>query len=163
MVKVLRGVVHGRTIELESESGIEDGRRVEVIVRSKTLPGPPPGWRSGGTETAAGMMAEYWTEEDDRIFEEIERDYSLFGKAGKIFLVHFRFVKGAVPRYTEVFIDEGDLDPLESMKAYREVGFPGPFVSDHTPAVEGDTRWGHRGRAFSLGYMRALVHAVNAT
>jgi mannonate dehydratase len=86
-----------------------------------------------------------------------------FGKAGKIFLVHFRFVKGTVPRYTEVFIDEGDLDPLESMKAYREVGFGGPFVSDHTPAIEGDTRWGHRGRTFSLGFMRALVHAVNAT
>jgi mannonate dehydratase len=86
-----------------------------------------------------------------------------FGKAGHIFLVHFRFVRGTVPRYTEVFIDEGDLDPPESMKAYRAVGFAGPFVSDHTPAVEGDTRWGHRGRAFSLGYMRALVHAVNAT
>jgi mannonate dehydratase len=86
-----------------------------------------------------------------------------FGKEGKIFLVHFRFVKGKVPRYTEVFIDEGDLDPLESMKAYRDVGFPGPFVSDHTPGVEGDSKWGHRGRTFSLGYMRALVHAVNAT
>jgi len=74
VVKILRGVVHGRTIELESEPGIEDGQRVEVIVRSKTLPGPPPGWRPGGTESAAGMMAEHWTEEDDRILEEIERD-----------------------------------------------------------------------------------------
>jgi hypothetical protein len=73
MVKILRGVVHGRTIELEAEPGIEDGRTIEVIVRSKSLPGPPPGWRPGGTETAAGMMAEHWTEEDDRILEEIER------------------------------------------------------------------------------------------
>jgi mannonate dehydratase len=84
-----------------------------------------------------------------------------FGKLGKIFLVHFRFVKGKVPRYTEVFIDEGDVDPLASMQAYREVGYEGPFVSDHTPRVEGDTPWGHRGRTFSLGYMRALVRAVN--
>jgi hypothetical protein len=74
VVKILRGVVHGRTIELEAEPGIEDGRRVEVIVRSKALPGPPPGWRPGSTETAAGMMAEHWTEEDNRILEEIERD-----------------------------------------------------------------------------------------
>lgn len=74
MVKILRGVVHGRTIELESEPGIGDGRRVEVIVRSKMLPGPPPGWRPGGTESAAGMMAEHWAEDGDRIFEEIERD-----------------------------------------------------------------------------------------
>jgi hypothetical protein len=73
MVKVLRGVVHGRTIELESEPGIEDGRKVEVIVRSKTLPGSPPGWQPGSTKTAAGMMAEHWTEEDDRILAAIER------------------------------------------------------------------------------------------
>jgi hypothetical protein len=73
MVKVLRGVVHGRMIELEAEPGIEDGRTVEVIVRSKALPGPPPGWRPGSTETAAGMMAEHWTEEDDQILAEIER------------------------------------------------------------------------------------------
>ena len=73
MVKVLRGVVHGRTIELETEPGIEDGRTVEVIVRSRSLPGPPPGWHPGSTETAAGMMAEHWTEEDDRILAEIER------------------------------------------------------------------------------------------
>jgi hypothetical protein len=74
MVKILRGLVHGRTIELESEPGIEDGLKVEVIVRSRSLPGPPPGWRLGGTETAAGMMAEHWTVEDDQIFEEIERE-----------------------------------------------------------------------------------------
>ena len=53
MGKILHGVVHGRTIELETDSGIEDGRRVEIIVRSRSLPGPPPGWRPGGTETAA--------------------------------------------------------------------------------------------------------------
>ena len=74
MVKILRGVVHGRTIELDAEPGIEEGRIVEVILRSKSLPGPPPGWRPGGTETAAGMMAAYWTEEDDRILAEIERE-----------------------------------------------------------------------------------------
>ena len=86
-----------------------------------------------------------------------------FGRAGKIFLVHFRAVRGRVPRYTEVFIDEGDVDMLEALRTYRAVGYDGPFVSDHTPQVEGDTPWGHRGRTFSQGYMRALVHAVNAT
>jgi D-mannonate dehydratase len=33
---------------------------------------------------------------------------------------------------------------------------------DHTPRVEGDTAWGIIGRTFSHGYMRGLVHAVNA-
>jgi mannonate dehydratase len=85
-----------------------------------------------------------------------------FGERGKINLVHFRAVRGRVPNYTEVFIDEGDVDMLEAMKTYRKAGYTGPFVSDHTPIVEGDTGWGHIGRTYSIGYMRALVHAVNA-
>jgi mannonate dehydratase len=86
-----------------------------------------------------------------------------FGSRKRIFHVHFRSVRGTIPHYTEVFIDEGDLDMLQAMKAYKEVGFTGLLVSDHTPRVEGDTSWGHIGRAFSMGYIRALVKAVNAT
>jgi mannonate dehydratase len=96
------------------------------------------------------------TEMGVNVLEEIRR----FGEQGKIFLVHFRAVRGKAPKYTEVFIDEGDVDMLAAMKAYRDVGCEGPFVSDHTPRVEGDTPWGHRGRSFSHGYMSALVHAL---
>ena len=74
MVKIVKGVVHGRTIELEHDLGFEDGKTVEIIVRSRTLPGPPPGWAPGVTETAAGMLAEVWTEEDDQILDEIQRE-----------------------------------------------------------------------------------------
>ncbi len=74
MTKLLRGVVHGRTIELEDDTGLEDGHKVEIILRVKELPGPPPGWKPGSTETAAGMMASCWTEEDDRILDEIHQE-----------------------------------------------------------------------------------------
>jgi hypothetical protein len=91
MTKVLHGIVHGKIIEVTEDLGMSDGQAVELIVtaspahgpttegfdskkRPKALPGPPPGWRPGGTETAAGMMADHWTEEDDRILEAIERD-----------------------------------------------------------------------------------------
>ena len=77
---VMQGVVHGKTIDLEASPGIEDGRRVELVLRVKELPGPPPGWKPGGTETAAGMMADYWTEEDDRILEEIYQDRKKSGR-----------------------------------------------------------------------------------
>jgi len=85
-----------------------------------------------------------------------------FGGQGRIHLVHFRAVRGKVPRYTEVFIDEGDVDMLQAMKAFRDVGYPGPFVSDHTPRLDGDTPFGQMGRSYSHGYMRALIHAVNS-
>lgn len=74
MTKILQGIVRGRFIELDADAGLEDGRKVEVILRTKDLPGPPPGWKPGGTETAAGMMAAFWTDEDDRILDEIHRD-----------------------------------------------------------------------------------------
>ena len=74
MNKVMLGVVRGRTIELENGPGIEDGKTVEIVLRLKQPPGPPPGWKPGCTETAAGMMADCWSEEDDRILEEIYQD-----------------------------------------------------------------------------------------
>ncbi len=63
---------------LDLDLGVVEGQEVEVqvkmIVPKKRPPGPPTGWRPGGAETAAGMMAEHWTNEDDRILEAIERD-----------------------------------------------------------------------------------------
>lgn len=74
MQKVMQGIVHGRTIELEVDPELEDGSKVEIVLRVQRLPGPPPGWNPGSTETAAGMMADHWTQEDDEILEEIYRD-----------------------------------------------------------------------------------------
>jgi mannonate dehydratase len=110
--------------------------------------------KHSGITFCQGTIAEMGVD----VLEEIRH----FGKQGKIFLVHFRGVRGKVPKYTEVFLDEADLDMLQVMKTYREAGYTGPIVSDHTPRLEGDTPWGHRGRTFSHGYMRGLVQAVNA-
>lgn len=114
----------------------------------KEIPSP-----NSGITFCQGTIAEMGVD----VLEEIRH----FGRRGKIFLVHFRGVRGKVPQYTEVFLDEADLDMVQVMKTYKEVGYTGPIVSDHTPKVEGDTPWGHRGRTFSHGYMRALVQAVN--
>jgi hypothetical protein len=74
MKRVMQGVVHGRTIELDNDPGIDDGRTVDVVLLPKEQSGLPPGWTPGGTQTAAGMMADHWTDEDDRIFEQIYQD-----------------------------------------------------------------------------------------
>jgi mannonate dehydratase len=91
------------------------------------------------------------------VFAEIK----YFVSRNRVNLVHFRTVRGVVPKYTEVFIDEGDIDMVQAMKVWKDAGYTGPMVSDHTPGVEGDTPGGHVGRAFSLGFMRAAVQAVN--
>ncbi len=83
------------------------------------------------------------------------------GGRGKIHHVHFRAVRGSVPRYTETFIDEGDVDMLEAMRAFKEVGYDGTLVSDHTPNLPADVEGGTIGRSFSHGYIRGLIQAVN--
>ena len=85
-----------------------------------------------------------------------------FGSRSKIHHVHFRNVRGSLPRFDETFIDDGDVDMLEAMRAYKEVGYTGTIMPDHTPHVVGDSPWAHRGRAYALGYMKALMKAVGA-
>jgi hypothetical protein len=48
---------------------------------------------------------------------------------------------------------------LEAMKAYKEVGFDGPFMFDHIPAMPNDEA-GRGGRGFVTGYMRAMLQTV---
>ncbi|MEK7408717.1 MAG: mannonate dehydratase [Acidobacteriota bacterium] len=98
------------------------------------------------------------TEMGVNVIEAIRR----IGGRGRIHHVHFRAVRGRVPRYVETFIDEGDVDMLEAMRAYKAAGYEGALVSDHTPQLTGDLPGGKMGRSFSHGYIRALIHAVNA-
>jgi hypothetical protein len=91
MTKVLRGIVRGKTIEVTEDLGMSDGQAVDLLVTpsgslepplqgsgslasAKKLPGPPPGWKPGGISSAAGLLAEEWTDEDDRILEQIQAE-----------------------------------------------------------------------------------------
>ena len=85
-----------------------------------------------------------------------------FGSRNKIFYVHFRSVTGPVPKFSETFIDEGHVNMLEAMRAYKEVGFDGAMIDDHVPHVIGDQVGQHRSHAYAMGYMKALIDTVNA-
>jgi mannonate dehydratase len=85
-----------------------------------------------------------------------------FGQQGKIFYVHFRNVSGSPENFHETFIDSGDVDMFEALKAYQAVGFDGVMIPDHLPHVIDDTPFGHRSNAYAIGYMRALMHAAGA-
>jgi hypothetical protein len=78
MTRTMYGKVRGKTIELEEDLGVVDGQEVEVHVKmvhpKKRLPGPPPGWQPGRPSATAGLLADSWTEEDDRVLDEIYRD-----------------------------------------------------------------------------------------
>ena len=81
------------------------------------------------------------------------------GQQSKIAYVHFRNIRGEPRRFQEVFVDEGQVDMFAAMQTYREVGFEGPFMMDHTPQLPGDQE-SRQGRAFAVGYLRAMIQAV---
>ena len=83
-----------------------------------------------------------------------------FGSRKKIVYLHFRDVQGQVPCFNECFIDEGNLDTFEVVRTLKDVGFDGFLITDHVPKMVDDTPWGHRGRAYAIGYIRALVDVV---
>jgi hypothetical protein len=91
MTRVLHGVGHGKTIEATQDLCMWEGQAVEVLVvpagsleprteggqpqtGPKKLPGPPPGWKPGIPSQVAGVVADEWTDEDDRILEQIQAD-----------------------------------------------------------------------------------------
>jgi mannonate dehydratase len=82
-----------------------------------------------------------------------------FGTRGKIFNVHFRNIKGGSLDFRETFPDDGDVDMLRCLRAYKEVGYDGMIMPDHAPQIEGDTR-GAQAFAFAFGYIQALLQVV---
>lgn len=77
----------------------------------------------------------------------------------KIQWVHFRNVKGQLPYFEEVFLDEGDIDMKRAMEIYRDNGFNGPFMMDHTPRFSGGDS-ARQGKAYANGYIRRLIQEV---
>ncbi len=73
--------------------------------------------------------------------------------------VHFRNVKGQLPYFEEVFMDEGDIDMKRSMEIYRDNGFNGPYMMDHTPRFAGGESQRY-GKAYANGYIRRLIQDV---
>ncbi len=84
-----------------------------------------------------------------------------FGGRKRIFFAHFRDTCGTVPRFSEVFMDDGDTNMTAAVQAFNAVGFDGLIRADHAPHMPGDNPFGHRSFAFQLGYMRGLFQAVD--
>jgi mannonate dehydratase len=84
-----------------------------------------------------------------------------FGSQDRIFFAHFRNPRGQVPYFDEVFPDEGDIDMLQAVRAFRDVGFDGVIRIDHCPGVRGDNERADRSFAYQVGYVKGLVQAVD--
>ena len=84
-----------------------------------------------------------------------------FARLNKIAYVHFRNVRGKVPRYQETFVDDGDVDMTEIVRILRDENYDGVLVPDHVPELTCPGPW-HAGHAYTVGFMRALVNNTDA-
>jgi mannonate dehydratase len=100
-------------------------------------------------ELCVGSLAEM---PDDDLYEMIGKYIGM----GKVAYVHLRNVVGKVPRYTETFIDDGDVDIARVLRVLHETGFRGVIIPDHAPQMACAAPW-HSGMAFSMGYLKAKM------
>jgi mannonate dehydratase len=92
---------------------------------------------------------------------DIYRTTRHFARTGAIAYVHFRNVRGKVPRYVETFVDDGDVDMAEIVRVLRDEGFDGVMVPDHVPELDCNAPW-HAGHAYTVGFMKALAANADA-
>lgn len=100
-----------------------------------------------------------WLEGGPAMGKDVVEAIRYFGGLKKLFKIHFRNVTAPMPEgFVETFMDAGYFDMHQIVRALREVEFDGAIMSDHLPQMVG----GHRAaEAYSIGYMKALVQAVN--
>jgi mannonate dehydratase len=107
---------------------------------------------SNGFEFCMGTLQEM---KDGNVLETLDKHSAL----GNIGYIHFRNVKGKVPNYREVFVDEGDLNMAEAIRILKKNDYQGILIPDHSPAMSCNAPW-HASMAFSLGYMKALIDTL---
>ncbi len=90
---------------------------------------------------------------------EIHDVIRYFGSRKKIFNVHFRNIRGHRLNFQETFPDDGDVDLVQAIRTYREVGYDGMLMPDHVPHIDGD-EGGRQAFAFAFGYIRGLIQNV---
>ena len=90
------------------------------------------------------------------IYETVEN----YTAQNKVAYVHFRNVRGKVPNYYEVFIDEGDTDMIQVLRILHKNNYQGVLIPDHTPSMQCDAPW-HAGMAYAMGYMRAAMKMID--
>jgi mannonate dehydratase len=108
-----------------------------------------------GLNFCQGTIAEMLADPGREIFEVIR----FFGGRKKIFNVHFRNIRGRRDEFAEVYPDEGDVDMVQAMRVYREVGYDQMIMPDHMP-THGDDPESLQAFAFGYGYIKALIQSV---
>jgi mannonate dehydratase len=83
-----------------------------------------------------------------------------FGSRNRLLYIHLRDVQGCADDFKECFVDEGNGDAAAVIRLLQRMGFKGFILDDHVPHLINDSPYGHRGRAYAIGYIRGLIAAT---
>jgi len=108
-----------------------------------------------GLNFCQGTVAEMCENPATEVIEAIK----YFGSRKKIFMVHFRNIKGRLLHFDEVYPDNGDVDMYEAVLAYQASGYEGMLCPDHVPESDADPDR-QRQHSFCLGYTKALIQVA---
>jgi mannonate dehydratase len=105
-----------------------------------------------------------WLEGGVNGFGDVQAAIPDFVARGKVFIVHFRNVSSALPKFHETFVDEGYQNMNVLMRLFHDSGYGGTMILDHTPLMaqvgQADAAlFGHFDKvatAYAIGYMKAL-------
>ena len=101
-----------------------------------------------------------WLEGGKRMGRGVLEEIHFFAGLKKLFKVHFRNVTAPMPEgFAETFLDDGYMNMYDVMLALHKSGYNGAVISDHVPGMTGGRR---TAEAFSIGYIKALIQAVNS-
>lgn len=72
MGELIHGVIHGRTIELQTDPGLGEGQPVEVLIRPAPLPAMP----DDGIRRSAGALTDdaHWDSIMDEIYQSRQQE-----------------------------------------------------------------------------------------
>jgi len=108
-----------------------------------------------GLNFCQGTVAEMLEKPGEQIYDVIR----YFGSRRKIYNVHFRNIRGGFLNFQETLIDDGDMNMLRALRAYKEVGYDGMIMPDHVPNIPGD-RDNRLALAYTFGYTKALLDRI---
>lgn len=108
-----------------------------------------------GFNFCQGTIAEMSTDPTAVVLEAIRE----FGPQKRIYMVHFRNIKGGYLDFREAMPDEGSVDMAACIRAYREIGYTGILCPDHVPLSDVDPGR-ERFFAFALGYTQGLLQVI---
>ena len=108
--------------------------------------------RANVLELCLGTVAEM---RGSDVYDVVER----YSRSDQIGYIHFRNIRGKIPNYNEVFVDEGDLDMVRILRILTQNEWDGVIIPDHTPQMACTAPW-HAGMAYALGYMRGALQTI---